>query len=79
MLLSSGLKHMPFPLAAERKRSVRLRCLKVTKGKFLFGARKPHFLGMHQFRFLSEAFGKTVTFCIYQFYFFNFFLIPIYH
>ena len=81
MLLSLGLnKYVRSQLVAERKRRVRLTWGdKSFCGKFLFGARKSLFLGMHQFYFMSEASWETVTFVFYLFYAivsFYFFLIP---
>ena len=35
--------------------------------EFLFGTRKPLFLGMHRFHFPSEASWKAIAFCIYLF------------
>ena len=67
-LLSSGLRrHVLSPLATERKKSVWSRRLEVTKREFLFNTKKFLFLGLRQFRFLSEASRETVIFAFYLF------------
>ena len=70
-------------LAAERKRSVLWTCIQVIiAAEFIFGARKPLFLGMRRFCFRSGSSWETVTFGLIYFifdvivFFFNFFLIP---
>ena len=59
--------------AAERKRSVcSVEVSGGTEREFLFGVRKPLFIGMHRFRVLSETSWETVTFAFLYYYLFYF-------
>ena len=58
-----------FNLLSREKRSAQLRYVKRTNKKFLFGARKPLFLGMPQFCFLSVASWEIVNFVFILFLF----------
>ena len=52
----------------EKGASVSVEVVKASEKEFLFVARKPLFLGMHRFRFLSEASWETVTFVFNYFF-----------
>ena len=48
--------------------SISVEEIRTSEKEFPFGARKPIFLGVHRFRFLSRAFWKTVTFVFIYFF-----------
>ena len=75
-LRNRGLsEHVRSPRVADRNRSFQSKWLILTEEEFLLSVRNPLFLGIRQFRFLSEVSWETVTFCVYLSIFISF-LIP---